>query len=177
LEPTATTDFFRETFYIHYPTVRRKLIGLIRDEAAAEDLAQEVFLRLYRNPPEEPATMGAWLHRVLTRIAYDYLEKKGRERALQEKQTLNLLSVGDGGQQPSNEQLLMRQLDQEEVREWLDELPERDRKVLLLRYSGYSYAEIAEQLQVKPPLVGTLLHRATARLRRHVETQAQAQLD
>ncbi|MFE5320990.1 sigma-70 family RNA polymerase sigma factor [Paenibacillus sp. NPDC056579] len=169
----TTTEFFREVFYIHYPTVRRKLIALVRDEAAAEDLAQEVFLRLYRNPPDDPSLMGAWLHRVLTRIAYDHLNKKSRERALHEKQTLNVLSLD--GEQPSNEQLLMRQLDQEEVREWLEELPERDRKALLLRYSGYSYAEIAEQLQVRPPLVGTLLHRATERLRRHAEQQTHAQ--
>ncbi|TBL80662.1 sigma-70 family RNA polymerase sigma factor [Paenibacillus thalictri] len=174
MESQQTTDFFREVFYIHYPTVRRKLFGLVRDEAIAEDLAQEVFLRLYRNPPDEPASMGAWLHRVLTRIAYDYLNKKARERMLQEKQTLNMLVTG-GSEQPSNEQVLMRQLDQEEVREWLEELPERDRKALMLRYSGYSYAEIAEQLQVRPPLVGTLLHRATERLRRHAEAQTHAQ--
>lgn len=164
------SDFFREMFYIHYPTVRRKLIALVRDEAAAEDLAQEVFLRLYRNPPDDPSLMGAWLHRVLTRIAYDHLNKKSRERALHEKQTQNLLSLDS--EQPSNEQLFMKQLDQEEVREWLAELPERDRKALMLRYSGYSYAEIAEQLQVRPPLVGTLLNRATGRLKRRVEAQA-----
>ncbi|UQZ85281.1 ECF RNA polymerase sigma factor SigE [Paenibacillus konkukensis] len=172
-ETQQSSEFFREVFYIHYPTVRRKLIGLVRDEAAAEDLAQEVFLRLYRNPPDEPALMGAWLHRVLTRIAYDYLNKKARERALHEKQSQNMLSAE--GEQPSNEQLLMRQLDQEEVRELLEELPERDRKALLLRYSGYSYAEIAEQLQVRQPIVGTLLHRATERLRRHAATQSEAQ--
>ncbi|GAA4869308.1 RNA polymerase sigma factor SigX [Paenibacillus vulneris] len=167
-----TSDYFREVFYIHYPTVRRKLIGLVRDEAAAEDLAQEVFLRLYRNPPDEPSVIGAWLHRVLTRIAYDHLNKKARERALHEKQSLHILSTEE--EQPSNEQLLMKQLDQEEMREWLEELPERDRKALLLKYSGYSYAEIAEQLQVRPPLVGTLLHRATERLRKHAEAQTQA---
>lgn len=64
--PESST--FRNIFYKHYPTVHRKLTALVRDEAAADDLAQEVFLRLYRKPPDNPDAMGAWLHRVLIRI-------------------------------------------------------------------------------------------------------------
>jgi RNA polymerase sigma factor (sigma-70 family) len=167
-----TTDYYKEVFYTHYPSVRRKLIALVRDEAIAEDLAQEVFLRLYRNPPDEPKVIGAWLHRVLTRIAYDHLNKQIRERKLQEKQEQYMQISEQVG--ISNEQEVIRQLDQEEVRDWLEQLPERDRKVLMLRYSGYSYAEIAEQLQVKLPLVGTLLHRATVKLKRYAEARSQA---
>lgn len=163
----STTDLFQEMFNEHYPSVRRKLIALIQDEAAAEDLAQEVFLRLYRNPPDELGTLGAWLHRVLTRIGYDYLNKKHRERALLEKQehwveSTQIMAL-------SNEQLIINQMDQEEVQEWLNQLSDRDRKALMLRYSGYSYKEIAEQLQVRQPLVGTLLKRATSRLKRQAE--------
>jgi RNA polymerase sigma factor (sigma-70 family) len=165
------TDLFQDIFYAHYPAVRRKLIALVRDEAAAEDLAQEVFLRLYRNPPDDLNVMGAWLHRVLTRIAYDYLNKKSRERALQEKQEHHALVLGRD--EASGEEAVLQKLDHEEIQQWLNELPERDRQLLLLRYSGYSYAEIAEQLQVKQPVVGTLIHRATAKLKRHAKTQAQ----
>jgi RNA polymerase sigma factor (sigma-70 family) len=165
----GTPELFRELFHKHYPAVRRKLVALIRDEAAADDLAQEVFLRLYRNPPDELDAVGAWLHRVLTRVGYDYLNKKSRERALIEKQE----RLGDALEQESisNEQLIMKQLDQEEVQEWLRELSERDRKVLMLRYSGYSYEEIAGQLEVRLPLVGTLLQRATTRLKRQADLQ------
>ncbi|GIP39459.1 RNA polymerase sigma factor SigX [Paenibacillus sp. J31TS4] len=152
---------FRTVFYEHYPVVRRKLVALVRDEAAADDLAQEVFLKLYRNPPDDPGALGAWLHRVLTRAGYDYLDKKARERRLQSKQ--ELLFEGEGA--PSGEEELLRLSEQEEVRNWLEELPERDRQALLLRYSGYSYEEIAQQLDMRQPLVGTMLHRATKRLR------------
>ncbi|ASA21328.1 sigma-70 family RNA polymerase sigma factor [Paenibacillus donghaensis] len=157
-------DHFRSVFYEHYPIVKRKLTALVRDETAADDLAQEVFLRLYRNPPDEPGALGGWLHRVLTRIGYDYLEKKGRERKLQTKQEL---FYDTQNSPPSGEDALLSKLDQEDVRLWLNELPERDRNALLLRYSGYSYAEIAGELGVKPPMVGTLLHRATQKLRHH----------
>lgn len=44
------SEIFKAIFYEHYPIVRRKLTALVRDESAADDLAQEVFLRLYRNP-------------------------------------------------------------------------------------------------------------------------------
>ncbi|QWU13698.1 RNA polymerase sigma factor, sigma-70 family [Paenibacillus sophorae] len=156
------SERFRSIFYEHYPAVRRKLVALVRDEASADDLAQDVFLRLYRNPPDDPAALGAWLHRVLTRIGYDFLEKQARERRLQSKQELMYDAEASP---PSGEELIMRKLDQEDVREWLDELPERDRQALLLRYSGYSYAEIAGELGVRPPVVGTLLNRATERLK------------
>lgn len=169
---TSESERFRDIFYNHYPEVRRKLAALVREEAAADDLAQEVFLRLYRNPPDDPAVIGAWLHRVLTRIGYDHLAKKARERNLQNKQE-QLAAVEPSPL--SNEEILVRRLEQEEVREWLDELPERDRQVLLLRFSGYSYNEIAEELQVRAPLVGTLIQRASAKLKRQADAQLQTE--
>ncbi|HTG68956.1 MAG TPA: sigma-70 family RNA polymerase sigma factor [Candidatus Udaeobacter sp.] len=160
----SAPDLFRQQFNQHYQAVRRKLIALIRDEAAAEDLAQETFLRLYRNPPDQPEAIGGWLHRVLTRLAYDYMDKKARERNLTQKQEQTMLAQPQAA--PSNEQQLIDKGEQEQVRGWLDSLPERDRQMLLLRYEGYSYAEIAEQLQVRQPQVGTMLRRAGERLKR-----------
>jgi len=158
------SEGFRKVFYEHYPVVRRKLVALVRDEVAADDLAQDVFLRLYRNPPNDPAALGAWLHRVLTRIGYDYLDKKARERKLQNKQELLFDTEASP---PSGEEVVLRKLDQEDIREWLDTLPERDKQALILRYSGYSYTEIAEEIGVKAPVVGTLLNRATQKLRQN----------
>lgn len=158
------SEHFKALFYEHYPVVRRKLAALVRDDTAADDLAQEVFLRLYRNPPDDPQSLGAWLHRVLTRIGYDYLNKKASERRLQNKQEL-LFNAEPST--PTGEEAVLSKLDQEDVRVWLDELPERDRQALLLRYSGYSYAEIAGELGIRPPVVGTLLSRATQKLRQH----------
>lgn len=156
------SELFQTIFFEHYPIVRRKLAALVRDEAAADDLAQDVFIRLYRNPPDDPAAIGAWLHRVLTRAGYDYMDQKARERRLRSKQEQ---LYGGEAAAVSGEEELLRQMDQQEVREWLDMLPERDRQVLLLRHSGYSYAEIAERLNVRQPVVGTLIQRATEKLK------------
>ncbi|OWA37765.1 RNA polymerase subunit sigma-24 [Saccharibacillus sp. O16] len=160
------SDAFRAVFLEYYPGVRRKLVAMVKNEATAEDLAQEVFLRLYRNPPDDPRVIGAWLHRVLTRIAYDHTDQLVRQRKLQEKQQqyFDRESSGENG-----EDVLVRSEERQEMAELLEELPERDRQALMLRYSGYSYAEIAEEIAVQPPRVGSLLSRATDKLRRRAE--------
>ncbi|MFF2093696.1 sigma-70 family RNA polymerase sigma factor [Paenibacillus sp. NPDC058174] len=160
----SAPDLFRQLFDQHYPSVRRKLIALLRDEAAAEDIAQEVFLKLYRNPPDQLEAVGAWLHRVLTRQAYDYIDKKNRERALLQKSEQQFMVQPQAFQ--SNEETMLERDEQEQVKQLLEALPERDRKLLMLRYSGYSYAEIAEKLRLKQPQVGTLLKRAGERFKR-----------
>ncbi|GGG81580.1 sigma-70 family RNA polymerase sigma factor [Paenibacillus radicis (ex Gao et al. 2016)] len=160
----SAPDLFRQLFDQHYPSVRRKLIALLRDEAAAEDIAQEVFLKLYRNPPDQLEAAGAWLHRVLTRQAYDYIDKKNRERALLQKSEQQFMVQPQAFQ--SNEETILERDEQEQVKQLLEALPERDRKLLMLRYSGYSYAEIAEKLRLKQPQVGTLLKRAGERFKR-----------
>jgi RNA polymerase sigma factor (sigma-70 family) len=162
-------ETFRNLFYTHYPVVHRKLTVLLRDEAAAEDMAQEVFLRLYRNPPDRPEAVGAWLHRVLTRIAYDAIDRKQRERRLLEKQGRQAQLDGTGEFAVDDE--MLRRMNREEVHEWLEVRPERERQALMLRYSGYSYAEIAEQLQVSAPLVCTLIHRSQMKLKRQANAR------
>ncbi|WP_243735202.1 sigma-70 family RNA polymerase sigma factor [Paenibacillus turpanensis] len=161
------TDHYKEIFYAHYPNVLRKLTVLVGDRAAAEDLAQEAFLRLYRNPPEQLEAVGAWLHRVATRIGYDYLNRQALERKWLEQHGSKDPEVSLSA--PSNEDVYLQKLDQSEIKQWLDELPERDRQLLMLKYSGYSYQEIAEKLQVRKPLVGTMLSRAAEKFRKKAE--------
>jgi RNA polymerase sigma factor, sigma-70 family len=157
-------DLFKDIFHKHYPSVLRKLIALLRDKSAAEDLAQDVFLKLYKNPPSRPEAVGAWLHQVLTRSAYDYLDQKARERMLVERQEKQLMTEPQSFQ--SGEQAVIKQDEEEQVQGWLNSLPERDRDLLLLRYSGYSYSEIAQELNVQQPQVGMLLKRAGERLKK-----------
>ncbi|WP_227872253.1 sigma-70 family RNA polymerase sigma factor [Paenibacillus albus] len=160
--PARYQQLFRE----HYPSVLRKIINLIGDRAAAEDLAQEVFIKLYRNPPEDLARTGPWLHRVLTRIVYDHYRKAGRLNDLNEKQQHEALA----GEQtyPSNEAVVIQSWERDVVRGVLNKLSERDRQALLLKEQGYSHAEIAEALQVNPKIVGTLLMRAASRFKKNM---------
>jgi RNA polymerase sigma factor (sigma-70 family) len=156
---------FQAVFREHYAGVVRKLMLLVGDQAAAEDLAQEVFLKLYRSPPDDLQRVGAWLHRVLTTTAYDYLRQANRRRLLQEKEQVR--AVASGQTAPSNEDVVLHNWEKELVKRALAKLSERDREALLLRQQGYSYEEIADRIGVKPAIVGSLLSRAEDRLKRH----------
>lgn len=156
---------FQRLFREHYPGVAKKLYALVGDYAAAEDLAQEVFLRLYRNPPERLEAVGAWLHRVLTRIGYDYMRQRSSSKALMEKETARVAAWSESAV-PSGETEVIREWEKDVVRHVLQKLSDRDRTALVLREEGYSYEEIARRLEVNPKIVGTLLARAEERLRK-----------
>ncbi len=160
---------FQALFREHYPVVLKKITSLIGDRAAAEDLTQEVFLRLYRNPPEDLDRAGAWLHRVLTRIVYDHYRKSGRQQELTEKQMNQAMT--DEQTYPSNETAVIQSWERDVVRNVLNKLSERDRQALLLKEKGYSHAEIAEALQVNPKIVGTLLMRAASRFKKNMNAE------
>jgi RNA polymerase sigma factor (sigma-70 family) len=163
--PDSNVPAFQAVFREHYPRVVRKLQQLIGDRGAAEDLAQEVFLKLYRQPPDDLNRIGAWLHRVLTTTGYDYLRQRSRRKTLQAKEEAQL-GVSDQAV-PSNEQLMLESWEKELVKRALHRLSERDREALLLKQQGYSYNEIADRIGVRPAVVGSLLSRAEDRLRRH----------
>ncbi|WP_127579156.1 sigma-70 family RNA polymerase sigma factor [Paenibacillus koleovorans] len=158
-------ELFQQLFREHYPGVARKLYALTGDYAAAEDLAQEVFLRLYRSPPDRLEAVGAWLHRVLIRVGYDYLRQRSSSKTLLEKESARVAAWSDSAA-PSGETEVIREWEIDVVRKVLQKLSDRDRTALLLREEGYSYEEIAHKLEVNPKIVGTLLARAEERLKK-----------
>ena len=164
-EPPST---FQELFRNNYPTVVLRLMRLVHNQDVAEDLAQEVFLRLYRTPPDDLHKVMPWLSRVLTHIAYDYLREQLRQRSLHSRicatETLQYT-------EPGSDDVLLQQLDREQVTRVLGRLSNRDQQALLLRHSGYSYREIADILSVHVETVGTLVLRATQRFRREYDKE------
>lgn len=147
-------------FLAHYPGLVRHIAYLLGERAAAEDIAQEAFLRLLRHAPARTADPAAWLRVVGTRLAYNYLRaerrRRGREDAALRDPALAAPPGADAAGCGEGEAL----------RAALGALQARDRLALLLRASGRPYAEIAPALGVRASSVGALLARATARLRR-----------
>lgn len=164
--PLTTTSFnkslagFKEIFESHYPSVCRKLTSLLGSRAAAEDVAQEAFIKLYEAPPREFSNLGGWLTRVATNMAYNHLhsEKSRRRREAGAGSTLAVVEPEPGEE-------LLRSEEAAYTRRVLELLPERDRACLLLKYSGMDYAAIARVIGVKESSVGTLLARARARFK------------
>ncbi len=145
---------FDALFLRHYPGVHRLAFRLTGSRQAADDVAQEVFLRLYLHPlaPGEEHNLLAWLYRVTANLAYNLLRAEVRR---DRRQAAVLVQT-----QPDPAEHAQRQEERQLVRQALAALPPRQGQLLILRYAGFSYRELAEILQVAPTSVGTLLARA-----------------
>lgn len=166
-------EAFTQLFLRHYNQVYRVLYGLVGSREEAEDLAQETFLALYRQLPQidSDAPLLAWLCRVALNRGYNAIrgERRARER-IERVGRLELPATID----PDVE--LIRAEQQALVRTALQQLNERQARLLLLRHAGLSYAEIASVLEVAPGSIGTLLARAEKAFLAAYEQLDQAQL-
>lgn len=151
----VSRGFFDDVYRDYYTQVVRQLTYLLGDRTAAEDVAQDTFLKLYKAPPPTRQNLGGWLYRVGARLALNYL--RGEKRRQQRERQVR---VAAGVEVIPLDEALWRQETVRTVREILTELPDRDRIALLLRYTGFTYQEIAGVIGIAPGSVGTILRRA-----------------
>jgi RNA polymerase sigma-70 factor, ECF subfamily len=139
-----------------YPSLFRYLHRLTGESDAADDIAQESFVRLLgRAMPDEEARL--WLFTVATNLFRDRARThKRRERLLQVRPWTPTAF-------PRPDEAAESAASVARVREVLDRLAERDRQMLLMREEGFRYDEIATAVGVAPGSVGTLLARAARR--------------
>jgi RNA polymerase sigma-70 factor (ECF subfamily) len=152
----AFHDRFVELFEANFRRLFGFLDRLSGEPDQAADLAQEAFLRLYRrgSMPENPE---AWLVTVATNLFRNTRSTRARRlRLLPAARSEVALSDPP----PSPARVLEEESAPGRVRRALDQLDERDRRLLLLRSEGYSYREIAIALELTESSVGTLLARA-----------------
>lgn len=129
----------------------------------AEEIAQETFVRLFASPPVTQDNLAAWLLKVSTNLVYNYL-KSDKQRVVREDKAAY---TGMGSGSPAlpedacirNQQILA-------VRDVLELLPGKDRLCLLLKFSGFTYLEIAEMTGVRQSSVGTVLARAQEKFKK-----------
>jgi len=152
---------------------------LVHNRDLAEDLTQEVFLRVYRARKTyvPGAKFSTWLFTIANNVACNALRSKSRRREV----SLEVRESGPFGARPlegmvlaSSGQLPARQLDKTEMRDIvrlaLKALNERQRMaVLLSKFEGMSYADIAETMDLTPQAIKSLLSRARVNLREVLE--------
>ncbi|MBN1429504.1 MAG: sigma-70 family RNA polymerase sigma factor [Anaerolineae bacterium] len=145
---------FEELFQRHYDMVYGVLFRLVGTRQEAEDLAQEVFFKLYKRPLQHGENIAGWLYRVATNMGYNALRANHRRYQRECK--------AGSDQQPlaAPEEEVTRREVQRQIRNALMAIPERDAKMLVLSQTGFSYQELAEIVGVAPGSVGTLLARA-----------------
>lgn len=154
---------------VHYEaTFRRESPGLLRlvrrvlDAAEAEDVVQDAFVRLAADPvrTRPDAEVAAWLRRVALNLAFNRLRDLRRWHARAERGGRLELAERGAADQAGPLHEVLRQEERLEVRRTLADLPDKQRDCLLLRHTGFSYAEIAATLGVPVGSVGTTLARA-----------------
>ncbi len=154
----------------HRSPVIHFLYRMVQNQAVAEELAQEVFLRVYRSRGtyEPTAKFTTWLFRIATHLALNSL-RDGRNERLQERLD------GDSGEpaarqfsdgQPSVEAVMVREVRMEEIRQAVAGLPEKQRAAVLMhKYQEMEYSQIAKILNCSDSAVKSLLFRAYETLR------------
>ncbi len=150
---------FDEQFLQYWAPVFRLLVRLVGDPAEAEDLALETFLRLYQRPPAagEGFNLGGWLHRVATNLGLHSIRSfKRRERYELTAGKWALERAADD--HPA--EILAGKEDHRLARLALSQMKDQQARILILRYSGLPYKEIAAELGVSPTSIGPLLVRA-----------------
>jgi RNA polymerase sigma-70 factor (ECF subfamily) len=150
--PTDSFDY-EAVFNGHYRRIARVIFRVIQDPSRAEELAVEVFWKLWRRPSAQGPQCAGWLYRSAVRAAVDELRKRSR-REKYERWFGVAAPLGD----PEAAREVTEQ--RTRVRNVLATLRSKDAQLIALRAEGLSYEELAQALQIKPASVGTILRRA-----------------
>jgi len=153
---------FRRIYETAFPIIFRVAYRIANSEEAAEDLCQEAFFRLYEKNMVFPNPEEAkyWLIRVVKNAALNYAKRKERERKAYQRAFKETYRKEETG-----ESLLIMQENKTEVKEALEQLPERLRIVLVLKeYADMNYKEIGKVLNISEGNVKVRVFRAREKL-------------
>jgi len=167
-------DSFGELLRRYRTPLVKYFCRLVRDQALAEDLAQEAFLRVYkaRHRYRPDARFTTWLYRIATNLALNAIrDGRGRQR-------LDVNGSGEDGEASfefvdpgiSVEQQLIETDRGRMIRAAIEALPENQRAAVILhKYQDIDYRQIGKILKVSESAVKSLLFRAYETLRARLE--------
>ncbi|MBM3189080.1 MAG: sigma-70 family RNA polymerase sigma factor [Chloroflexi bacterium] len=162
---------FAQLVAAHRARVLQVAYGVLGSGQEAEDVAQEVFIKAWRNLPHYHlrGSLASWLYRITVNTAIDVLRKSRDERALDEQHAALQGRERTSSAPASPETMVLRQDEQQRVREAVAALPTNARVTLILReYEQLSYKEIAEALDIPIGTVMSRLHYARNWLRQYL---------
>ena len=142
--------------------------GFVQDRAAADDLAQEIFVKIYFSLSKFhfKSEFGTWLYRIAVNHIKDHLRKVSRRKEVSLEEFENVPLATDD-QVKEREQRQADDLKKKIVFRVLATLPQKYRMILTLRdVKGFSYEEITRVLKISPGTVDSRLHRARKLLRK-----------
>ncbi|HXH48421.1 MAG TPA: sigma-70 family RNA polymerase sigma factor [Terriglobia bacterium] len=158
-----TEEAFERFFLDNYARLAGVIFRIVGDYSRAEELTDEAFWRLYRQPyGGNKFNPSGWVYRTATRLAIDSLRADARRGRYEQEAGASLIAR-------SKSDPLEGVLEAErraQVRKALTFLRPLQAQLLILRASGFKYQELAEILKVKAASVGTRLIRAEAAFRK-----------
>jgi RNA polymerase sigma-70 factor (ECF subfamily) len=173
---------FQNIYDAFQPRILRYLIRMV-GENEAEDVTQEIFVKVSQALENfrGESKLSTWLYRIATNAALDRLRSPSFQRIAQKKLSDDSIEksevepgdkdISTGETTPSVEQQFVRKEMNKWIRDFIEELPENYRTVVVLsELEGLSNTEIAEVLGVTLDTVKIRLHRARAKLKKELET-------
>ena len=154
----------------HRGPVVHFLYRMVQNQAVSEELAQEVFLRVYRSRTtyEPTAKFTTWLFRIATHVALNSIRDRKKEKGHEslDEEVLDGMARQVADRQHTVEQEMVREAKLREVRQAIETLPAKQRAAVLMhKYEGLDYAQIAGVLSCSESAVKSLLFRAYESLR------------
>ena len=150
--PADSFDF-EAVFHAQYHRVARVIFRVIQDPSRAEELAVEVFWKLWRHSSAQGPQCAGWLYRSAVRAAVDELRKRARREKYERWFGVNALSGDPEAEHEASEE-------RTRIRTVLAALRRKDAQLIALRSEGLTYEELAQVLSLKPTSIGTVLRRA-----------------
>jgi RNA polymerase sigma-70 factor, ECF subfamily len=154
-----------EAIALLLPAFRRKVFGLaysfLRNREAAEDVTQDVFIKIWRALPEFDgrASMSTWIYTIARNASLSALRARRPQSSLSDPEVMDAVDAIDTA--ASAESMVERTA----LLRLVDQLPAKQRQVIMLFYmKEQSHEEVATMLAMPVGTVKTLLHRARARL-------------
>jgi RNA polymerase sigma-70 factor (ECF subfamily) len=154
-----------EAIALLLPAFRRRVFGLaysfLRDREAAEDVTQEVFIKLWRALPrfDGRASMSTWIYTIARNASLSALRARRPQSSLSDPEVMEAVESIDPA--PPADVIV----DRAAILRLVDQLPTKQRQVIMLFYmEAQSHEEVAAMLAMPVGTVKTLLHRARARL-------------
>jgi len=166
------TEALQELIETHQHRIFGAISKMLGGELDAEDLAQQVFIRVWKSAPRyrPTAKFTTWLFKIARNLVFNELRRRKRHAT----QPLETGTIEDGVPQvqavdpaakPPDTLLIDAEL-QDAIQAAIDQLPETQRMAIILRrYDEFSYEEIAEIMDLSVPAVKSVLFRARADLR------------
>jgi RNA polymerase sigma-70 factor (ECF subfamily) len=155
------------------PAFRRKVFGLaysfLRDREAAEDVTQEVFIKVWRALPgfDGRASISTWIYTIARNASLSALRARRSQSSLSDPEVMEAVEASNPV--PAADVIA----DRAAILRLVDQLPAKQRQVIMLFYmEAQSHEEVAAMLAMPVGTVKTLLHRARTRLSAAVATKS-----